>query len=156
MIRTPIYTALLSQLQKLTSAPYSLTIPTIYLGLEHAADLPPAQQPAIFLAPKVERSIYNRGHPIKWEIECEIYVYTINTGGDGNADGIVQLLPILDGIDAVLSPQTNQRGPGSYTNDLGQPDKIYHCAIKGNTEIFGGYLDEQTIARIPIEIVTAG
>lgn len=151
MIRANIYPALVNQLTNIRNAPLSLNVPTIEFGLEHAADQ--GNQPAIYVMPSKEKAEYTRGLLIKWILSCEIYVYVLNAGG---AAGVTNLLPILDGIDQVLSPQTNQRGPGSFANDLGLPGIVSHCAIQGAVEIFGGYLDSQTIARIPIEIVTAG
>lgn len=149
MKRTEIYNALVTQIASLRDLPYNMTIPVIELGLDNASNVP--RQPAIFIAPAHEISVYNQGLPIKWEIIAEVYVYTKKSG---NFTGVQNLLPMMDAIDLVLSPQTNQR-PGAYQNTLGLP-YVSSCAISGQCEIFGGYLDEQTIARIPIKIVTAG
>jgi len=149
MKRVEIYNALLAQLASLRDDPYNMSIPTIELGLDNAANNP--KQPAIYLAPAHETSVYSQGLPIKWEITAEVYVYTLKSG---NFTGVQNLLPVMDAIDLVLSPQTNQK-PGAYQNTLGLP-YVSSAAISGQCEIFGGYLDEQTIARIPIRIVTAG
>lgn len=148
MIRTTIYAAVLSQLKLLKQSPYNLEIPKIEFGLDNAENEP--AQPCIYLTPAKENSVYTRGFPIKWEVEAEIYVYTKKTG---NKTGVENLLPVMDAIDSVLSPQTNA-APGAYANTLG--GLVSSCAIYGTVEIFGGYLGDQTIARIPIKIVTAG
>jgi len=151
MNRVQIYCALVTQISRLKVAPYSLDIPTIELGLDNAENVP--NQPAIFVAPNKERSTNVRGLPNKWTLLAEVYVY-IKKSADRT--GIENLLPLLDAIDTVTSPQVNNRGPGSFANDLGLPNVVSSCAIAGEIEIFGGYLTEQTIARIPYEIVTAG
>lgn len=149
MNRVAIYNALVAQLVLLRGAPYNLDLPTVELGLDNAANNP--NQPAIYVAPAHENSFYTRGQPIKWELEPEIYVYAKKSG---NFTGVQNLLPVMDAIDLILSPQTNQQ-PGAYANNLGLP-YVSSCAISGMCEWFGGYLDDQTIVRVPIKIVTAG
>ena len=152
MIRTTIYNALLAQLSSITSAPYSLSVPTIALGLDDAANV--QKQPALFIVPTMEKSEYRRGLPLKWVLEVELYLFTKKTPA---GPGVYNALPIMDAIEAILVPNYSTGGTtgGSYANDLGLTGLVYHCAIKGAAEYFGGYLDEQTIARIPIEILTA-
>jgi hypothetical protein len=152
MNRVQMYCALVGQLSNLRGAPYNLDIPTIELGLDNAED---AVQPAIYVAPMKEKSTNVRGLPNKWTLNVEVYVY-VKQPADKNKTGVEVILPLLDAIDTVTSPQVNNRGPGSYANDLGLPNIVVHCAIAGEIEIFGGYLGGQTIARIPFEIVTVG
>jgi len=150
MNRTQIYCSLVQQLSNLRGAPYSLDIPTIELGLDNAEN---AVQPAIYIAPMKEKSSNVRGLPNKWTLLVEVYVYVKQSG---SKTGVENILPLLDAIDTVTSPQVNNRGPGSFANDLGLPNIVTHCAIAGEIEIFGGYLGGQTIARVPFEILTVG
>ena len=150
MNRVRLYCALVNQLAGLRGAPYNLEIPTIELGLDNAEN---AAQPAIYVMPNKEKSTNVRGLPNKWWLNPEVYVY-VKQGT--SSTGVEDLLPLLDAIDTITSPQVNNRGPGSYANDLGLPNIVSHCAIAGEIEIFGGYLGGQTIARIPFEILTVG
>jgi hypothetical protein len=151
MKREPIYAALLSQLQGLTSAPYSLAIPLI------ARDFIPwdacTEQPAIFLVPEEEIATYVREKIYtKWTLKIALWVYVQK--GDDNALGVQMLTAILDGIDQVVTvnPQ-NIQGLPAGVNALG--GLVVQCSINGPTVISAGYLGAQTVARVPIEIITA-
>lgn len=150
MRRLQIYCAFENQVSGLLKSPYNLEIPTIRMGMENAEN---AIQPAIFIMPNRERSTNIRGLPNKWTLLLEVYVY-VKRGVDDS--GVANLLALIDAIDTVTSPEVNNRGPGSYANDLGLPNIVSSCAIAGEIQIFGGYLTDQSIALIPFEIVTVG
>lgn len=150
MIRATIYNALLTQIQGIRDAPYNLAVPVIELGLENAANN--TKQPGLYVVPTKESSEYVRGLPLKWRLDVDVYLFTKKTPV---GPGVYNALPVMDALELVLAPTKTSPTTGAYINDLGLTGVVHHCAIKGSSEFFGGYLDQQTIVRIPIEILTA-
>lgn len=151
MIREPIYAALLTQLQGLTASPYNLAIPTIsreWVPWEQCQE-----QPAIFVVPEEEVALYERAKIYtKWTLKIALWVYVEK--GDDATLGVQMLTAILDGIDAIVTVNTrNIQGQPIGVNTLG--GLVTQCAINGPTVISAGYLGAQTVARVPIEIITA-
>src|SRR5579863_4059372 len=139
MIRQPIYSAIVTQLAALTAPPYSLDIPgPISEAVQHWSDV--QVQPAIFLDVETETSVYKYGEPLKWTISASVWVYAKK---QGNTLGVQLLRPILDGIESVLSPTQAQE---PYLNTLG--GLVTRCAISGKTQINGGFLGDQAVARM--------
>jgi hypothetical protein len=151
--REPIYAALLAYIQQLTSAPYSLAIPTISRGFKHWSQVPPEEQPAIYVVPEEEAATYERAKIYtRWNLKIALWVYVQK--GDDITLGVQMLTAILDGIDAVLTVNpANAQGPPAGVNTLN--GLVTQCAINGPTIISAGYLENQTVARVPIEIITA-
>jgi hypothetical protein len=153
MQRDAIYNALLGQLTTglLNVPPYDVRV--ISRGFVHweAADV----QPAIYIAPKKEKGKYVRGTPTLWTIELDLYAYVQWT--DSVAQGVTALALVMDGIDFVLSPTgpNGSRNAAMAVNTLG--GLAHYCALQGEAEISGGFLNkQQTIARMPVEIVVPG
>lgn len=143
MQRSPIYNALLAQVQGITSAPYSLAVPVIELGLVHWEEQ--TVQPAVFVDPETETPSTVRGQPTKQVLQVSIWIYTRN---EGKQKGLLALIPIMDAIDKIL-----KQAPGAipYANTLG--GLVSSCALNGQTQISGGYLGTQSVARMGVEIV---
>jgi hypothetical protein len=152
MKRDAIYAALLAQLSTgLAAAPYNVS--NVSRGFVHweQCDV----QPAVFIVPNKEVAEYVRGTPVKWTLTPDLYVYV--RWQDSVSQGVTALAQIMDGIDAVLSPTGANAAPnaGQIVNTLG--GLVQYCALRGAAEISGGFLNrQQTIARMPVEIVVAG
>jgi len=150
--RDPIYTKLLAQLTKgLSASPYDVV--NIGRGFVHweQCDV----QPAVFIVPNKEVGDYVRGTPVKWILNIDLYVYV--RWVDSVEQGVTALAQLMDGIDAVLSPTgvNGSLNAGQAVNTLG--GLVSYCALRGAAEISGGFLNrQQTIARMPVEIMVAG
>ena len=153
MTRDPIYEALLAQLTEglLNVAPYNVL--NVDRGFVHweQCDV----QPAVFVVPNKEVGEYVRGTPVKWVLTPDLYIYV--RWQDNVSQGVRALSQIQDGIDYVLSPTgpNGSRNAAQAVNTLG--GLVSYCALKGAAEISGGFLNrQQTIARMPVEIMVAG
>jgi hypothetical protein len=149
MQRDPIYAALLGQLQALQKSPWNvLTVSRGFVPWDAAT-----AQPAIYIVPKTEHAEYKRGLPSKFLITLDIYVYV--RWVDSVLTGITALTQIMDGIDTVLSPLGPNGGLGAdNVNTLG--GLAIYCALQGESDISGGYLNNsQTVARMAVEIMVA-
>jgi hypothetical protein len=107
----------------------------------------PEDQPALFLQKGTEDANKRRGLPTIWKFGFKLYLY-VHTGAQNDPDiGPSQLLnPLLDAIDAALTPDDND------TNcTLG--GLVSHCAINGTIEIFPGTLGDEAVAIVPIEVL---
>lgn len=166
MTRWPIYAAILAQLQGLQQSPYSLPIQVIsadWLPYEQCGD----KQPAIFLAPEEEESHYERPKVFtRWTVHAYLWVYCQRPDPEATVGGLQTLTAILDGIEAILMPKPGNVSPVAPNvtatsvvpgvNTLGgliTPGG--YLAIQGATVISPGYLGNQLVARVPLEIVTA-
>ena len=137
--REPIYAALFAKLQNLPG------IVTASRRLKHYADVPPTQQPAIFMIQRTEAAEQVKNLPAKWRLHADVIVY-VNTGEDPNGVPAQLLNPIIDAIETALDPDSIN---GSQT--LG--GLVSHCWISGSIETAEGVLGPQEIAVIPIEIM---
>lgn len=154
MQREAIYTALMGVLGQLQQVPLNTPWPNLALsrGYVNWDDAP--YQPAIYLVPKHEKSVYVRGLPIKWVIHCELFVYvkadTVNLG-------VINLSQLLDAIDSVLSPLGPNAGPSGGNGFVDTLNGLaVYCAIQGEIVISGGWLNNaQTVAQVPLEIMVA-
>lgn len=146
MDRSAVYNALTNQLKTITSAPYGLVVPVVELGLVHwdSATI----QPAIYVDPEMETSKVVYGQPTVWTLSVSIWIYAKR---DGNILGITKLMPIMDAVEAIIMPK---RGSVPFANKLG--GLVNNCALNGVTEISGGYLGTQSVARMGVEIVVPG
>lgn len=158
MQRDPIYAAVVTQLSALMVPPLSqtygppvLVVSRGFVPWERADD-----QPAIYLVPLTEKAEYRRGLPTKWWFKLDLYLYV--RWVDSVDQGVTALAKIMDGIDFVLSPMNppnaGQSGDNGFVNTLG--GLCSYCALQGEAEISGGFLNQQQcVARMPMEIVVA-
>ena len=144
MTREDIYKALFVLIQTAATAAGAKTCSR---KLRHWADVPAAEQPTIFQIQRNETSTQQRGVPAKWTLNVDIYVY-VNTGKDPKAAPSTLLNPILDAIEAVMSP-CEPDGPQTLGG------LVSHCWIAGTIETAEGVLGSQEVAIIPVEIVGA-
>jgi len=119
-------------------------IQTVSRKLKHFADVPPAQQPAIFQVQRFEDPVQTRLLPTKWKLNVDLYVY-VNTAKNPNASPAVLLNPILDAIEALFPPEEgNIQTLGGLCS---------HAWISGKIETTEGLLGDQEVAVVPIEIL---
>jgi hypothetical protein len=141
--REPIYLALFNLLQTLQD---SAKVVTVSRKLRHWADVPPAQQPAIFIIQRGEDPIQVVGSPTIWKLNVDLFAYVIS--GDDPTDSAVELLnPIIDQIESLFPP-SEEDGPKQTLGGL-----VYRAFISGNIETSEGVLGQQEVAVIPIEIL---
>jgi hypothetical protein len=147
--REPIYAAILTQLETLVAAPYSMVIPTISREFKEWSDVPASQQPAIFLVQEKEKSKTTYGQPNIWTLHPSVWAYATK---DGDTLGVQTLNTILDAIEKILSPPAAAvPGRTPYVNTLG--GLVNRCSVTGDVDISGGYLGDQAVARVSLEVV---
>jgi hypothetical protein len=141
MNREAIYSALFSTIQGIA---ITAAVKTISRRLQYWADVPLSDQPAIFQIQRHEDPIQKRGLPTEWKLAADIYVY-VNTGQDPHASPAIMLNPILDALEALFPPTSeNIQTLGGLCS---------HCWIAGRIETSEGTLGPQEVAIVPIEIL---
>jgi hypothetical protein len=114
--------------------------------LRHWADVPPQQQPALYMAQAAQIPQTRTGEPTRWFLDASVYLYVRTSGSQ--VPGSV-LNPLLDAIEACfpLNPTTGKHDP--------QIPGIEWARIEGQIETDEGTLGEQAVAIIPIRMLTA-
>ena len=114
--------------------------------LRHWNDVPPEQQPALFLALGPQSPEYTtRGAPARWTLRAEVYVY-VRAPEDTVPSTVLNT--VLDSIEAALEPSPAAGGVGAALGGLAQ-----RCWIDGTIETDEGTLGAQAVAIIPITII---
>jgi hypothetical protein len=110
------------------------------------ADVPPEQQPALFLVEQKERAMpESPGQPTKWGLAAEIVIYAWAAGDDIGTGEVLN--PVLDKLQAALAPVR-------YGEKVTLGGLVQHVYIDGVIEKDGGVLGQQAMAVIPIAILT--
>jgi hypothetical protein len=151
--RETLYEALLNEVRKVNGPTYDLGVPVISRDFTHWADA--AIQPAIYVVQENEIAQAVRGLPTKWTRSATLWIYAKK---DGDTLAIQLLNPIVDAIEDMLAPVrmdgvTRNFPPGVNVNTLG--GLVERVSINGNIEWSGGYLGDQAVAAVPLEIITA-
>lgn len=107
--------------------------------LKHWEDVPSEDCPAVFLEVGNESRTQQRGLDAKVVLNAHLWFY-VKT--DGSPAGPL-VNGLLDALDAALAP--NQ-----ITNVQTLGDKVHHCWIEGETQVFEGNLDDEAVAIVPI------
>ena len=141
MIREPIYAALFALISAASG------IVTASRRLRHWTSVEAAEQPALFLVQKKEAAHQAEGAPTTWRAELDVYVYC--QAPDDTTSPAIVLNPLLDAIEAALTPQGADSLIGVQT--LG--GLVKHCWISGAIETDEGALGGQAVAIVPIEIL---
>jgi len=137
--REPIYLALWNKVKVIPG------FNTVSRRLEHWADVPKSEQPALFQSQAGEIAMPARGIPTKWNLSVNLYVYVV-ADDDPYSSPAPALNALLDAIEAALSPDlTGYQTLGGL---------VYDCKINGKIETLEGVLGGQEAAVIPIEILT--
>ena len=136
MTREPIYSALFSLLQN------AANFTTVSRKLKHWSDVSQNQQPAIFMAQRDEMAITQTGQPTVWTLHVDVYIYAHSN--DPNQSAAPQINALLDAVVAALS------GPNDNRQTLG--GLVHYARVDGKIQTDEGWLGEQSIAVIPIQI----
>lgn len=112
--------------------------------LKHWAQVPPAQQPAIFQTQGKEHAVAGYRMPTRWTLHASLYIYAHQNSLDTLPS--TALNGLLDAIELALVPDV---ATGEQT--LG--GLVTHCRIVGDIETDEGVLGDQAVAIIPIEIL---
>jgi len=114
-------------------------IATFDRRLRHWEEVPPAEQPALFmLAAGQTVESTGRGLPAL-RVNVNLYLYSRTDGPDSQND-------LLDALDDALEPDD-----GECENTLG--GLVESCRIEGQIETDEGLLDRQSVAIVPIVIL---
>jgi hypothetical protein len=142
MNRETIYAALYTKL----SAAAGFT--TTSRRLKHWADVPPTDQPALFVSQRAEtNNPMPPGLPPRYTFHVDVYLYA-NTGADSGVPPATILNPLLDAVHAALAPNYN-----TGKQNLG--GLVEHCWIEGDTQTDEGTLGSQGVFIIPVSILVA-
>lgn len=121
-------------------------IKTFGRRLRHVNEVPPAQQPAIFLAQTGQRPSYQPGRTIMWDLGADIYLYVRDPKG---ADPGPIMNPIMDALCAVFTPDNAMVNACTFGG-------LCHRVELGTIETDEGTLGEQAIAIIPVTMTVVG
>lgn len=135
--REVAYTALFNKLKTIPG------ITTCTRKLKHWQDVPPEEQPALYMAHDGEVRSPVRGLPDRIVLEGFLYLY-VNSQGE-EVGPIIN--PLLDAIDGAFAPAND----GDHAQTLG--GIVHHCWIEGQTQIFEGNLGTEAVAVIPFKIL---
>lgn len=127
---------------KFMSIPGLVTVSRIW---RHWADVPPSQQPALFMRQTGQEVEQLKGLPPKWTLRYELALYAHADNPEDIPSQIQNVL--LDAIEAALT--FDDRPTWSLT--LG--GLVSHCWIEGEIETDEGLLGQQTVALIPIRVL---
>jgi hypothetical protein len=111
--------------------------------LQMWSDVNKADQPAIFQIQKHEIAKTTTNQPTTWTLKVDIYIYA-NSSDKAIAPSTI-LNPLLDAITAALAPQGENQTLGGL---------VQYCRISGAIETDEGVLGDQSVAIIPLEILT--
>ena len=140
MRRESIYGALFARLSAIEG------LATCSRRLRHFSDVPPSEQPALFVAQASQQLQQVTGQPTVAVLEAKVWVYT----NDPNPElpPAAAINDILDQIDQALAPSA---GP-SHKQTLG--GLCEHCWVDGTIETDEGTLGDQSVAILTIKILT--
>lgn len=162
--RETVYAALFSRLNALKGTNLTAvgtdaaqTIRTVSRRLKSPQEVPPTEQPAIFLCQVSEDVKPSPPTPNKWTLKALLWVYVYNDSDQGPAPYMNQM---LDLIESALKPAAmgvmNQGKNTLATFTLGQTmtPLVEDCRIAGTIKTDEGWLGPQSVAIVPIDIIT--
>lgn len=142
MIREPIAVALFNKLKVVTN------FTTASRVLRSWNNVPPAEQPALFVSEGGQDAAQRPGLGPVWNWKFDAHVY-IHTGDQpGIAPGTL-INPIIDAIELALKPDN------AITNKQTLGGLVQHCWIEGHIDTDQGVLGGQGVAIIPIFVKVA-
>lgn len=137
--REQIYQALFDLLKAETS------IKTISRRLRHWSEVPPADQPALFLVQKIETATVRTKIPTIWTFHVDLWLY-VRSSGEHDTPPMYYANPIIDRIVQKLMPPEHL---GEQT--LG--GLVERCRIEGPIETDEGVLGDQAVIVIPVTML---
>lgn len=142
MNREAIYTALFTKLQGAYAWKDSGRI------LRHWADVSPAEQPAMYMTQISEQATTTTRQKTRWLMSVKVYVYAYGQTEAGVPPATL-INPLLDAITEAMKPDNVV----VEVQNLG--GLVEYARIEGGIETDEGFLGEQAVAIIPINIYTA-
>jgi hypothetical protein len=122
------------------------SVKTVSRRLKMWSEVPPSEQPAIFMIKRDENITRTRGLPAKVTARFDIVIYA-NNGGDQSVAPAGLINPVIDAVQDALEP--DQTG----VQDLGFAGSVSHCHISGSIQTDEGVLGDQAIVIIPVEVL---
>lgn len=137
--REQIFAALFAQVS-------SSAFVTMSRRMQHYANVDSASQPALFQSEGKQTAAVVAGKPTKWTFRAALAIYA--HAQTANPDDLTSTLnDLVDGVVAALD-----REPATERQTLG--GLVYDCRVQGDIETDEGFLGDQAVALIPIEIIT--
>jgi hypothetical protein len=147
--REQIYTALFALLQ---NAANFKTVGRVWVP---SNKLDPPQLPALFLVENNEHARQTApGRPAKWLLDVDVVIYTRNEG-ESQVPGAESYVPamalnnLLDAVESALAPP-------SSTNVQTLGALVQHCWIEGEIEKDAVLQGANSMAVVPVRILTTG
>lgn len=141
MNREQIYSALFAKFSALTVGG-TPAFKTASRKLKHWSDVPPTDQPALFVAQRNEVAATVPGMNTVWTFSVDVYLY-VHTQADPSKAPSEILNPLLDAVVAALAPDP-------ITNKCKLGGLVEHAWIEGAIETDEGTLGDQAVAVIPV------
>ena len=147
--REQIYSALFALLQ---SAANFKTVGRVWVP---SNKLDPPQLPALFMVENNEHAMQTApGRPAKWMLDVDVVIYARNEG-ESQAPGAesyvraTALNNLLDAVESALAPvaATNVQSLGGL---------VQHCWIEGKIEKDAALQGANSVAVVPVRILTTG
>ena len=135
----PIYSALWTRLSGIAG------LKTKTRRLLHWADVPTSQRPALFMAQASQIPTQQRGLPVIWQCNVDVYLY-INTPSPEIP--AIELNEYLGKIRAALAPDSLN------DNVCTLGGLVHNCYISGPIETDEGTLGDESVAVVPITFIT--
>lgn len=136
--RETIYAALFAKFSALAG------FVTVSRRLQHWDDVPPALQPALFIAQRSESVSYTPGLNPVYVMELDLYLYA-HAGGTSTSVASSVMNPL---VDAVL----NAIKPDPVTNKQTLGGLVEYCLFEGRMQTDEGQLGDQAVTIIPISM----
>lgn len=115
---------------------------------KHWSAVSPAEMPCAFIVQQGEAPQQVRGQPAKWLISVDVFVY-VRADDDADVAPSTAINSALSGVRSILTAN-----PATGVAD-GFEGMASHAWISGKVEIFDGVMASQSVAVIPVGILTA-
>ena len=145
--REDVFNALFALL-KTATPPVSLTWGLVGRRLQHWDNVPPADQPCLFLQAGPQNASQPTWGLPTWKLQAQVFIYFRCDGSvsqDYPPDTLVN--GFIDAIETAVAPQV--QGDLQTLGGL-----VTHCYINGEIMFDSGISDQQGVIVIPIEILS--
>ena len=140
--RESVFVALFGLLSQLKNSPFL----TVSRRWEPYQNFAPEQQPALFVMQDNQRGEQKAYGLQKWTLKASLWIYCYQ-GAEDDFVASTTLNNLLDLVEAAIQP-----APGFERQMLG--GIVQNCFIDGEIDVVEGVLGQQSVARIPITIIT--